>query len=87
MGFVRMIRSGSLHSVSNAVKFVPPEFAAAAGGDSNPNLEELARSGKDSSFTAETVEAAKLVDLVVKNMAKTFAEEGDFFQVSQGSCP
>ena len=71
MGYVRMIRSGGLHFVSNSIRFIPDL-------DDIPNFEQLSR---DEKMSDEAVEAAKLLDEVVENLRKNFAEGTEYFEV------
>jgi len=72
LGYVRMIRSGGLHSVSNSIRFVP-------------DLEDIQNFEKitiDEGLTdPEVLEAAKTLDEVVSNLANSFIEGSEYFQV------
>lgn len=72
LGYVRMVRSGGLHSVSNSIRFVP-------------DLEDIQNFEKitlDEGITdPEVIEAAKTLDEVVGNLTKSFTEGSEYFQV------
>ena len=72
MGYVRMIRSGGLHFVSNSIRFVPNMDKDV------PNFEQTAVNDRMSS---EGVEAAKTLDAVVHNLIKNFSDGNNYFQV------
>ena len=72
MGYVRTIRSGGLHFVSSSIRFVPDL-------DDLQNFETLAR--QEGLEDAETLEAARTLDEVVQDLAKSFSEGSEYFQV------
>ena len=72
MGYVRMIRSGGLHFVSNSTRFVPDL-------EDLQNFEKL--SAEEGLEDRETLESAKTLDEVVHNLAKSFSEGSEYFQV------
>ena len=72
MGYVRMIRSGGLHFVSNSIRFVPDL-------DDLQNFEKL--SFDEGLTDPETAEAAKTLDQIVQNLSKSFTEGSEYFQV------
>ena len=75
MGYVRMIKAGGLHFLSNSIRFVPDL-------DDIPNFENLTiEEGLDGTF--ETIEAAKTLDLVVENLSKNFSDTTEYFEVSK----
>lgn len=71
MGYVRMIKAGGLHFVSNSIRFVPDL-------DDIPNFEKLS---VDEGLDAEAIEAAKTLDEVVATLSKNFSEGTEYFQV------
>lgn len=72
MGYVRMIKAGGLHFVSNSIRFVPDL-------DDIPSFEQL--SMEEGMVADETVEAAKTLDEVVANLSKNFSDSTEYFQV------
>ena len=64
LGYVRMVRSGGLHHVSQSIKFVPEL-------DAIPQFEECA---KREGLAAHTQEAARNLDQVLADMCANFAE-------------
>jgi WASH complex subunit 7 len=74
MGYIRMIRSGGLHFVSNSIRFVPDL-------DDLQNFENLAV--EEGLEDRETLEAARTLDGVVHNLAKSFSEGSEYFQVRE----
>ena len=74
MGYVRMIKAGGLHFLSNSIRFVPDL-------DDIPNFEQLAiDEGLDAS--QEAIEAAKIVDSVVDHLGTNFSDNTEYFEVS-----
>ena len=74
MGYVRMIKAGGLHFLSNSIRFVPDL-------DDIPKFENLSvNEGLDS--IPETIEAAKTLDLVVENLSQNFTDSTEYFEVS-----
>eukprot|EP00112_Aurelia_sp_Birch-Aquarium-sp1_P010618 Seg226.22 transcript_id=Seg226.22/GoldUCD/mRNA.D3Y31 product="WASH complex subunit 4" protein_id=Seg226.22/GoldUCD/D3Y31 len=71
MGYIRMIRSGGLHYVSNAVRFVPDL-------EDIVNFEELTTEAK---LGEETTGAAKKVDGAISDLTKNFAEGTEYFKM------
>ena len=76
MGYVRMIRSGGLHFVSNSIRFVPDL-------DDIQDYEKL--SSDEGLADPETIEAAKTLNEIVQNLAKSFTEGSEYFQVGLGT--
>ena len=74
MGYVRMIKAGGLHFVSNSIRFVPDL-------DDIPNFEQLTIEDGLQNDTIE--EAAKTLDEVVANLVKNFSDSTEYFQVSR----
>lgn len=71
MGYVRMIRSGGLHSCSNASVFLPVL-------DENKTFEELCQAN----CLSETVcQAAHVLEQDIRNLACNFAEGSEYFKV------
>ena len=74
MGYVRMIKAGGLHFVSNSIRFVPDL-------DDIPNFEQLTI---EDGLQNDTIgEAAKTLDEVVANLVKNFSDSTEYFQVSR----
>ena len=72
MGYVRMIKAGGLHFVSNSIRFVPDL-------DDIPNFEQLTI---EDGLQNDTIgEAAKTLDEVVANLVKNFSDSTEYFQV------
>lgn len=71
MGYVRMIRSGGLHFVSNSIRFIPDL-------DDIPNFEQLSI---EEGMSDDATQAAKTLDEVVQNLAKNFSEGNEYFQL------
>ncbi|TRY70485.1 hypothetical protein TCAL_05419 [Tigriopus californicus] len=71
LGYVRMIRSGGLHFVSNAIRFVPDL-------EDIPNFEELS---KKEEMSSESIEAARILDEVVANLNQNFFDGTQYFQL------
>jgi len=71
MGYIRMIRSGGLHYVSNAVRFVPDL-------EDIVSFEELTSEAK---LGDETTGAAKKVDGALTDLTKNFAEGTEYFKM------
>lgn len=69
MGYVRMIRSGGLHFVSNSMRFAPKQ-------NKGSGFEAMA-----SQMSEATVEAAKILDQTLDNLVKNFSDGNDYFQV------
>ena len=79
MGYVRMIKAGGLHFVSNSIRFVPDL-------DDIPNFEELTLKeevggGVGNNKDTMASEAAKTLDEVVANLGKNFSDNTEYFQV------
>ncbi|XP_026472062.1 WASH complex subunit 4-like [Ctenocephalides felis] len=71
MGYVRMIRSGGLHSCSNASVFLPVL-------DENKTFEELCQAN----CLSETVcQAAHVLEQDIRNLACNFAEGSEYFKL------
>ena len=73
MGYVRMIKAGGLHFVSNSIRFVPDL-------DDIPSFERLTieEIGNDTM----ACQAAKTLDEVVANLGKNFSDSTEYFEVS-----
>ena len=72
MGYVRMIRSGGLHFVSNSIRFIP------SIEDEPPNFEQLSMA---ENMSRESVEAGKTLDNVLENLIKNFSDSNNYFQL------
>eukprot|EP00111_Clytia_hemisphaerica_P017411 TCONS_00051483-protein len=71
MGYIRMIRSGGIHFVGNAVRFLPDL-------DDIINFEELV---SEADLSTESKEAAKNVDTAILNLTKNFAQGTEYFKI------
>ena len=77
MGYVRMIKAGGLHFVSNSIRFVPDL-------DDIPSFEQLTieeEVGGVGNKDTMASEAAKTLDEVVANLVKNFSDSTEYFQV------
>jgi len=72
MGYVRMIRSGGLHFVSNSIRFIPNIENEA------PNFESLAMK---ENMPKESIDCAKTFDHVLDNLVKNFSDGNNYFQL------
>ena len=70
MGYIRMIRSGGIHACANAIRYVPDL-------DLIVNLKEVT---KEEGLPDETVTAAGVLDDVISNLTKNFAEGTAYFK-------
>ena len=73
MGYVRMIKAGGLHFLSNSIRFVPDL-------DDIPKFENLTVD-EGLNTIPETIEAAKTLDLVVENLSQNFTDSTEYFEV------
>lgn len=71
MGYIRMIRSGGIHCISNAVRFLPDL-------EDIINFEELVT---DCELSQESKDAAKNVDFSISNLTKNFAQGTEYFKM------
>ena len=73
MGYVRMIKAGGLHFLSNSIRFVPDL-------DDIPNFEQLVI---DEALDAskEAIEASKILDSVVNHLSTNFSDNTEYFEV------
>jgi len=71
MGYIRLIRSGGLHCISNAIRFLPDL-------EDIVSFEELAT---EADLTKETKESSKNVDLAISNLTSNFAQGTDYFKM------
>lgn len=71
MGYVRMIRSGGLHSCSNASVFLPML-------DENNIFEQLCN---ENNLSRTVCEAAHVLEQDIRNLACNFAEGSEYFKV------
>jgi len=69
--YIRMIRSGGVHYLCNAIKFVPDLQDIIS-------FEELV---KKENLAGETAEAAKNLDNIIDILAKNFAEGTEYFKI------
>ena len=78
MGYVRMIKAGGLHFLSNSIRFVPDL-------DDIPKFENLTVD-EGLNTIPETIEAAKTLDLVVENLSQNFTDSTEYFDVCPIRC-
>ena len=71
MAYIRLIRSGAMNFVANAIKFVPDL-------QDIPTFEHLVA---DEGMSTETVSAARILDTVVEQLSRTFAEGTEYFEM------
>lgn len=71
LGYVRMVRSGGLHHVSQSIKFVP----------SLESIPSFTESATKENLSAETKEAAKNLDTVLADLLANFSDGSEYFQV------
>lgn len=71
MGYVRMIRSGGLHSCSNASVYLPVL-------DVDPTFVQSCR---DTNLSSTTCDAAQNLEFGIKNLSKNYSEGTDYFKL------
>lgn len=71
LGYVRMVRSSLLHTVSNATTFIPDITKL-------PNFKANAIEAK---LPQDTIDAAANLDGVISNLSKNFAQGTDYFKI------
>jgi len=71
MGYIRLIRSGGIHCIGNATRFIPDL-------DDIVSFEELT---KEASLSGESVDAARCVDAAISNLTKNFAQGTEYFKM------
>jgi WASH complex subunit 7 len=71
LGYVRMVRSGGLLYLANAIKFVPDL----------KNITPFAPLVEKAALPKETVEAARNLDSIVENLSSKFSQGTDYFAV------
>ena len=76
MGYVRMIRSGGLHFVSNSIRFIPDNQL---GDGLIPKFKDL--TVREGGLSEESIQAAAILDEVVASLRDNFAEGAEYFQV------
>eukprot|EP00004_Rigifila_ramosa_P020162 TRINITY_DN521_c1_g2_i4.p1 TRINITY_DN521_c1_g2~~TRINITY_DN521_c1_g2_i4.p1 ORF type:complete len:1097 (+),score=319.76 TRINITY_DN521_c1_g2_i4:490-3291(+) len=69
LGYVRMVRAGGRHYVSNAIKFVPDLNSIPAFGEPAQTL------------SPETGQAGRNLDEVIRNLSQNFAEGTEYFKL------
>ena len=74
MGYVRMVKSGGLHFISNSIRFVPDL-------EDIPNFSQLAQEEMESLKCIE--DAAMTLDQVISNLGKNFSERSEYFEVGE----
>lgn len=70
MGYIRLIRSGGIHCIGNAIQFVPDL-------DDIVSFEELTSEAK---LSEDSLQAAKNVDSAISNLVTNFAQGTDYFK-------
>ncbi|KAA0192452.1 hypothetical protein HAZT_HAZT003737 [Hyalella azteca] len=80
MGFVRLVRSGSLRCASNTMEFLP---ALNELKSFEPLCYQHDQDGSDAKLTVstDTLAAARNLDTVILNLQQTFQKETDFFKI------
>jgi len=73
LGYVRMIRSGSLNFCSNSSRFVPDLDDIVSFGDYTSELKHK--------LSDETLVAAKNLDEITSSLVKNFSESTDYFKI------
>jgi len=71
MGYIRLVRSGGLHYISNAIKFVPDL----------QNITKYEELFSKENLSTEAVAAAKYLDIAIDGLAKNFAEGTEYFKM------
>ena len=71
LGYVRMVRSGVLNTVSAGIKFVPDLSKIA----------NFAAATTEAKLSVDTVDAAKNLDGILGNLLKNFASGTDYFKI------
>eukprot|EP01156_Anaeramoeba_ignava_P010318 Anaeramoba_ignava/a479362_86.p1 GENE.a479362_86~~a479362_86.p1 ORF type:complete len:1184 (-),score=304.20 a479362_86:2743-5994(-) len=70
LGYVRMIRSGGLHFISNAAKFIPDITETVLFG----------QGADEDHLSPQTVDAGNNLDSVIKNISHFLGEGSDYFR-------
>jgi WASH complex subunit 7 len=92
LGYVRMVRSASMHYCSEAVKFLPElddtisfEHYSKSGLSlifEGAEVEAVNADGSSATFLSpETIQAGKNLDEVIRTLIKNFGEASDFFKL------
>lgn len=71
MGYIRLVRSGGLQYISNAIKFLPDL----------QNITKFEELVKHEGLAPSTTTAARNLDGTVENLVKNFSEGTDYFKV------
>eukprot|EP01113_Clastostelium_recurvatum_P020853 TRINITY_DN2468_c0_g1_i2.p1 TRINITY_DN2468_c0_g1~~TRINITY_DN2468_c0_g1_i2.p1 ORF type:complete len:1156 (+),score=429.18 TRINITY_DN2468_c0_g1_i2:487-3468(+) len=71
MGYIRLVRSGGLHYISNAIKFVPDL----------QNISKFEELVTKEGLSPETTTASKNLDTAIDSLAKNFAEGTEYFKM------
>ena len=71
MGFVRMVRSGGLHSTSSSIQFVPDI-------EDIPNFVDLVTA---ENLGNDAIEAAKVLDATIENLFSNFCGSNQYFNL------
>ncbi|XP_065673596.1 WASH complex subunit 4 isoform X2 [Hydra vulgaris] len=71
MGYIRLIRSGGIHCISNEIRFIPDL-------DDIVCFEELTT---EAGLSMETIAAAKNVDAAISSLTKNFAQGTEYFKM------
>lgn len=86
MGFVRLVRSGSLRCSSNTVRFLPSlddltSFETLCSRKGDEAVTEQETSDNSVNVSGGTLSAARNLDVIVHNLQQTFQKDTDFFKV------
>eukprot|EP00095_Tigriopus_kingsejongensis_P002213 maker-scaffold351_size199180-snap-gene-0.29 protein:Tk02213 transcript:maker-scaffold351_size199180-snap-gene-0.29-mRNA-1 annotation:"hypothetical protein L798_09428" len=74
LGYVRMIRSGGSHFISNAIRFVPDL-------ENIPKFQLLTEEAAKRSRTSESIEASRGLDQVLDNLSQNFTDGVHYFKL------
>lgn len=73
MGYVRMMRSGSIHCSSNASVYLPIV-------SNDFQFQEIC---KESKLSAETIESAKNLECDISHLIRNYSEGTEYFRVKK----
>ena len=84
MGFVRMVRSGGLHSTATSVRSVLSDSAVEIDNDLNtvrfvPDLEDIPNFEKLTKDEIESVDAASVLGAIIESLTKHFNSGSKYF--------
>ncbi|KAJ6238183.1 wash complex subunit 4 [Anaeramoeba flamelloides] len=69
MAYVRMVRAGGIHFISDSVRFIPDITETVLFGEASEQLE----------LSETTIEAGKNMDQMIKNLTQVISEGSDYF--------